>query len=270
MFRKGSNRSEDVYWSWRRALLVIGIVTLLCSGGSIAGYFWWRHEREARRSDPHFIISKVMCHCYRGDELPEDYLKSLLGLSGEQQQNLYAFSVQQGIEDLSRSPWIARAELIKVPPGMLVLQYATREPVAALADFEGSLIDEEGVIFPKDPFFSHRRFVTLHLGWKRKLSWGKPVSTLKLHEAYRLLSMLDQRRLPVVEVDMTHASEASYGKREILITLREPEKVVLRLSPRYIVEALDDYLLLRKQKSFRSEGDIEVDLRIPDLAYIKK
>ena len=259
---------QEISWSWKRALLIMGIMTFLCSGSSIAAFFWWKQQQEARRADPRYAITELVCHCYRGQELPKDYLQALLGLSKEKPGNLFDFSLQEGINHLLASPWIASAELVKVPPGTLVLQYAVREPLAALGDFSGALVDEEGIIFPQEPFFSHRRFVVVYLGWKSRVAWGDPISNPKLVAAYHLLALLDRHSLPVESIDMTHTNDLSYGQREVIVYLREPEKVKLRLFPGNL-QALNDYHVLRKQKLFHQERATEVDMRLPDLAYIK-
>ena len=119
---------------------------------------------------------------------------------------------------------------------------------------------------------------------KETLAWGQALSgknaalaldvmgTFKQH--YQTTSILLQK------VDVSKAFSESYGHRQIVVVMEDPElkasrQVILRLNTENYKEDLKQYLALREtnllarpKKSTLSA--IVIDLRIPNLVFIPK
>jgi hypothetical protein len=176
----------------------------------------------------------------------------------------------------------------------LFIDYTAREPLAWLFDYENTAIDEEGYLFPVSPFFTPKNLPEIYLGCAPFSNWHIAPSDKKLHLAFKLLTLLSapayKDLFKVRRIDVSHAFASSYGSREIVLILEDElyknEQVLslprlLRLSTKNYTQDLGNYLKLREKLLEKEEAEMQkgplhahlgetiVDLRLPELAFIK-
>ena len=95
--------------------------------------------------------------------LDVNYLAEMLDLSFDKPTNIFLFDEKEAAKKLLKSPLIIDATLKKMKPDCIFVDYTLRKPKAALFDFDNILIDQEGYIFPKDPFFKDFTFSKFYL-----------------------------------------------------------------------------------------------------------
>ena len=70
----------------------------------------------------------------------------------------------------------------------------------------------------------------------------------------------------VESLDLTQREHPSLGRRELVLTFKQPKgRHILRLTPYRYHEELERYTQLEFD-----EGDLLIDLRTPNLAFIKR
>lgn len=199
------------------------------------------------------------------------YLEEMLDLSMEQKISLSHFNVQKGREKLLTFPIFKEAEILKIKPHLLFVDYTLRQPLAYLGDFANSVIDREGVIFPFVPFFSPKVLPEIFLG-KESISfsenglWGGRVDREKMDKILEILELLPLYSLRYL--DLSQLDSPSLGKREVVAEVEEGSHLfLLRLSPKNYVEEIQRYFVVRKN-SLKAQESCTVDLRIPEVAFI--
>lgn len=269
---------------------------------SIFLYFFFQQNYEKKKKDPRYFILSVMQTGPKKEALSTRYLCELLNLSIDKPLNLYAFDLQGAKEKLLHSSVIEKAELKKIFPNTLYIDYTTRTPIAWLDDFENILIDNQGFFFPALPFFSPKNLPQIYLGLEDK--WAKKkekriINCSKLEQAFSLLNRLKHfknHNFQVKRIDVSSLFADSYGKRQIVVIL-EHEKLfshmgkrilgifphILRLNTNDFSKQLGNYSVLLKkmmddyEKQVFDQPDMKnvmkfkpkvIDLRIEKMAFI--
>lgn len=197
------------------------------------------------------------------EALKTAYLAELLGLSGDEKNQGIQEKVAE--EKLLKSPVIQEANVKRLAPGILSIDYSLRKPYVFLADYENLALDREGHPFPFSPFYTPKNMPRLFLG-QRITQWNIPVENRAL--AFEILEHLERKLdfFQVESLDVTQAKHPSMGRREVILVLRSGEgKHYLRLTPLGYQEELERYLLLQPLN-----GNRIIDLRLPKLAFIKE
>ena len=197
---------------------------------------------------------------------------------------------------------IKQAEVKIKEPGILYIEYTTRQPLCFLRDFENVALDQDRYPFPVTPFFTPKNLPEIYLGLEEEIEWNKPLTGQKIELAYDLLKVLGgpivSDLFNVKRVDVSNAFEKSLGRQEIdLITQDEvftgqqdqefrfvfPR--ILRLSTKKYSQELSNYLKLREdllekerlELKFPQEGETTIiyplktiDFRVPQLAFIEE
>jgi len=275
---------------WRRAFVLIGVSILLVSGTAAVGTFFFLRFREARVRDSRYNIVAVVQHCHQNEGLKTSLLVELLQLSVDQPMNLYCFDVQAAKETLLECPIITMAEIKKIKPGTLYIDYALRKPIAYVGDYSNTAVDDQGVLIPFKPYYTPKNIPELILGLDSDPLvpvWGSVLEGAKSQLAFSLLKAFNEHfaieGCSVRCIDISKAFAVSCGQREIVITLDERaeslSRRVLRLTVENYSEQLANYLVLRQElnKRFMDAQDLPssisrlvVDMRIPKLAFINR
>lgn len=296
-------------WTVRQALFcLIGSTsaTLFCSVG---GYALWSKSKKDRLSDPAYQINSIVQTGPEREALKTVYLAELLSLSADKPINLYAFDLKKGREKLLSSPLIAQAEIRRLPPNTLYIDYEVRKPVAWLGDYKNIGIDRAGYLFPVNPFFSPKELTEIYLGLpsftapedssgRKGGAWHTPVNNRHLHLAFDILQFLEgspwREGFRVKRIDVSNAFASSLGQREVVLFTEEEIAFteegrtvfgifpkILRLAPREYQQQLSNFFVLRKSMAEDYRRQIAsspqsgrfnprtIDLRIPQLAFVE-
>jgi|688.fasta_scaffold42751_2 hypothetical protein len=254
------------------ALFYIVFSILIVSGTAVGGFFAFRYFIDQREQDPNFAITSIEQRSSSGQILPTAYLAQLLNLSRDRPTNLYRFNVKAAEEKLRESPLIQTASIKKIRPGSIFIEYQLRTPKAVLGDFTNTALDKNGYLIPLEPFFSPKNLPTIYLGLDQ-IKWGEPISGLHAELVLNLMALFSSEPLsnktPLKQIDVTKASDLSYGQRQIIVILKGRADQILRLTPQNYKQELANYLVLHPYFK-RQKKDYIIDMRIPHHAFISE
>lgn len=251
-------------YSWKKVVLLLISSSILVSGAPFLVSFFYIYTKRLHATDKACVVQAIVQTGPKYNALPTAYLAEILELSKDRPINLNQFSTEKAYVKLLACPLIKQVRLKKIKPNTLLIDYTVREPLAYLEDFENTVLDEEGVLFPDAPFFSPRFLPNLSLGNRAPQNpWGKTISLeLLLHAKYIM------QRLPyyaVKRIDLSQVNAPMLGRREIVIFLEDGK--ILRLNPKNYQEQLANYSILEKTYL---NGPCIIDLRVPEVAYVQK
>lgn len=283
--------SSQAYLPWRRALAWILFSTLLISGSLGAALFYWRYHKLNRASDPRYAIVAIVQACDSKEPLQTDFLAELLGLSVDQPVNLYRFSTKEAVHKLLACPVIKSAEVKKILPGMIYVNYTLRKPAAYIGDYSNAAIDWEGFLIPAKPFYTPKNIPELYLGLPRGLAWGENIDNEKSALAREVLHSFSQIDFSgpcrLMRMDVSKAFTKRYGEREIVLFFEmrahagnelkrfSRQLAIVRFSPDNWQAQLQKFpeLHLRIMKGmyepfYKVKNRYVIDMRISQLAFI--
>lgn len=261
-----------------KALFLIVLSTLLISGTAffIATYYIAAQEERAAQST--YDIVAIIQATDEPEPLKTMCFAESLNLSCDKPCNLYRFNVDEAVQKLYQLPIIKFAKIQKILPGTLYIEYQLRHPIAYLADFSNTAIDQEGVAFPHKPFLTPKNLpeVVLGLDEHSYFQWGVKLPQEKIQIGLNVLSTLNAMEgVKVTKVDLSKACAQSNGQCELIIfveTLEAPHHKILRINPQNFEEALNNFAHLNRYLSHEGknwkEEKILVDLRVAKLGYI--
>lgn len=285
---------RSILWILSSAVMI----NLLAFAG-IKGYFFWKRKASIDFKVP---IKAIVQTGPQKEALNTTYLAELLDLSVDRPLLSSEINLSEAEAKLLASPVIKTASVKLKEPGILFIDYTTRQPIAFLHDFENIALDKEGYPFPVTPFYSPKNLPEIYLGKEEPLEWNQPIISKQKDLAFDLFKILSG---PVVRdlfnikrIDVSNAFAESYGRREIVLltedeiysTLKGREILfifprLLRLSTKNYSQELSNYLKLRatllgkeKQQLVYPEGDEAIriapskiiDFRINQLAFIEE
>lgn len=261
----------------KKALMWILLATCLVSGSASLGILYYFHLKEMQKQDPAYrVIAIVQTGPYQG-YFRTVYLAELLGLSIDRPTNLYALNLKKETQKLLASPLIKSAKMTKVKPGTVSIDYTPRIPVAHLGDFTNTAIDAEGYLIPFKPFFSPKKLPEIFVGDNgREVKWGHPLKGgLALKVFSSLTTLCRKERFSLRKLDISRAEKASLGQKQFVAEMDDGNSVwILRLSvDNYETDFTRFIALYHELQKKGLIGGMEtttVDLRIPQLAYIKQ
>jgi len=198
------------------------------------------------------------------DTVQPIFLEELMGLSQDEPTALYAFNTKQAAKKILACPAFRKAKVSRLKPGVVVVDYELRRPIAEIADFENRAIDKSRTIFPLAPFIAPKRLPKLYLGSLDSNRVESGVKTMTLFNE-RLPS---QYHLEFLDMSMSCAAGAL---PEIVARIEGQRRFLVRLSPKRIEEDLSNFVaLLPTLESLVQSTDLEIiDLRIAQLALVK-
>lgn len=287
---------------FRTALIWILLSTLFISGSAGIGLLYYHHIKRQRFQQPQYNIVAIVQTTPDKERLKTIYLAELLHLSVDNPTNIFRLNSREAQRTLMSSSLITSARVKKILPGTVYIDYTLRKPVAYLLDYTNTVVDYKAVAFPFNPFFTPKRLPEIYLGMGDRsiLIWGKQIKGVKSRLALYLLDLITENCCKensfLTRVDVSNVLADSYGQRQIIIMIEDhvekntvdknTTKIiipqVLRLSVDNYRQELANYLALRpivheqvlntlaekSEKMIRVPSQI-IDLRIPDLAYIK-
>jgi hypothetical protein len=245
-----------------QAILWIVFITVVVSGSSIAGFFYYQHIRAKRFHDARYRIAALVQSTPDKEGLKTAFLAELLDLSIDRPSNLYRMDAKKLVEKLTVCPVIKYAEVKKIPPGTISVDYSLRKPVAYLGDYTNTAIDIHGVLFPFKPFFTPKNLPEIFVGLcaleysddesaSDLGSWGTPLQSPRALLALEILKFVNDNCCSETnhlrKIDTTKAYSLSYGQREVVIIMEEwvqfekEGKLILALSPRTLRLSTEDY-----------------------------
>jgi hypothetical protein len=265
-----------------KALLRIILSVLLISGPCALALSLYQHFRQKQRLDPSFTIVAVVQTSPESEGLKTVYFTELLGLSIDHPKNLYDFSIAEAEQKLLHSPLIKEAKVRKIRPGTIHVDYQLRKPIAFLADYTNTALDEEGFIFPFKPFFTPKKLPEIYLGGlhEKGALWGVQLADDNLQLAFELIRLADRHCCDacssLLKIDLSRLHAASAGRSQIVMVFEErssPSKIfthTLRLTSKNILQELANYCTLRDyfRKNPKSQKNSLIDLRLANLAFI--
>lgn len=259
----------------KKALLWIAFFTIVFSGSATFALLYYLHYQAQRSHDPKYNITAVVQTCIDGPTIPNGYFTELLRLSADRPMNLYKLNAREAERRIMRCSMIQSVTVRKVRPSTLFITYTSRKPIAYLADSNNTMIDAEGHVFPVEPFIGRTKLPKLYIGTDsiHKIKWGAKLDASNVLLGIKLLQLLQEKGAQVHYLDVSLIDAPSSGKQQIIVMLKleNNAKHLLRLTPEnYLKEYADyqvlkDYFLAKDDKMSRV-----VDLRIPQLAYIKE
>jgi hypothetical protein len=200
--------------------------------------------------------------------LPTNYLAELMELSCDEPQNYFTFDEKVAEQKLLKSAVIKKAKVKKMKKESVYVDYEVFRPIALLGDSSNLAMDEEGHIFPVEPFYSQKKLPEIYFG-------TSVIDKEKFEIALALFSYLNNRESfkdsVIKSVDISKALHESFGKREVVIVLEENGNTwYLRLTPHKFPEELNNFVLLRDTMPVSSKKKKVVDLRLAKAAYIEE
>ncbi|MBS0655430.1 MAG: hypothetical protein JSR46_06625, partial [Verrucomicrobia bacterium] len=259
----------------RKALLYVFLSVCLIWG--ISWLVWWYRSwrLQEQRSNPLYSITTIIQTCSR-HPLQTWQLAELLDLSHDERTNLYSFDTALGRQRLLACPAIKRAEVRKMRPGIVHIEYATREPKVLIADYENMACDEKGFIFPLFPYFSPKLLPEVYLGSKattEEIAWNRELRSEKLDLAFAAIDYVSSHfpaSWRVTRVDVHKAFALSAGEREMVLLLEKSgQRCFVRLHPRGFERNLRLLLQLQPELEKMSQMVEIVDLRSPGIVLVK-
>ena len=194
--------------------------------------------------------------------LKTDYFAEILDLSIDHPKYL---DIEEVKEILGKNPLIKTVSSSYVNRETLYIDYTLRSPTFTLIDLYNVAVDLEGYLFPFHPYFTPKKLPELCLGLKEIIPFGTSIeqeSIVLIKDIYHRLEGTMKR------IDLSHIDEKSLGKREIIVIVELANMInhTLRLSVTRYREGLNNYQFL---KTLFQKEEVTIDLRIPNLAYIK-
>lgn len=258
--------AADRKYSWKKVTLILTISTLSVSGSAALGCLIYRYAQHFQITNEAHIIQAVVQTGCKYAQLQTSYLAEELGLSADYPVKLGQFDLNSAREKLLGTGIIRAVHLKKIKPNLLFIDYNLRDPYVFLADYSNTAIDKEGVCFPFAPFYPPTTLPHIYVGGSEKNPWGTQIDQKYFRLLHTLFTSMSSEKMERVDLSRMEASTA--GKRELIILLKGG--TTLRLHPLTYKEQLAYYSVLKRNLSEKMEGDVIVDLRIPEVAFISK
>jgi hypothetical protein len=300
--RKGKQSEQRV--ALGTAIVWILLSVLLLSGSAALSLFYYHYIREMYAHEEKYNIVAIAQYCPQQEKLKSVYLAELLDLSIDHPTNLYRFNAKEARRTLLAHPLIREANIKKIRPGTLYIDYLLREPVAFLIDESNTAMDQEGYLFPFKPFFTPKRLPEIYVGLHTPCenspltggTWGKQLQGERAALALDLLKILKEQGTAhtthLRRIDVSQTFAPSCGQQQIVVVLEDQLErevggrmilcvvpQILRLGIHNYREGLSNYQtlhthLLQRISLTVSEEDILfklppvlIDLRLSQLAY---
>ena len=223
----------------------------------------YQKKLQKRLCHPNYQISLVLQTGPEKRALPTHYLCELMGLSRDQPTNLYAFSPKKAKKKLLASPLIKKVDVKPVKPSAIYVDYTARVPIAELGEYPNCAIDDEGIIFPLEPYLTPKNLPILILG--KSLSLPLFDQKLDMRLTNDLLRQCDELSLDVKRIDLKDINAKSIGRRQIILQIGNH---LLRLTPKNYREELANYIELTK--SLANEEEKVIDFRLENTAFMSE
>lgn len=253
------------------AIVWILSITFIVSGGAAFLVYYYKLQAKVKLSDDNYRIIALVQACPTKERIQCIHLSEILDLSVDQPKNLYSFSIEKGLDRLKKYSLIKEANIKKVNPGTLFVEYELREPIAYFGNFANTTFDSEGIIFPFEPFFSPKKLPTLYLDKEqiKNNPFGKKIDQNSL-KIFNGIKSLESESLAIEKVDLSKRSIKNAGQREVVVELvlkKSGHPLLVRINSKKIEEKLD---ILKSIIPLLKGDEKIIDLRLDSLLYIKR
>ncbi|HPE84956.1 MAG TPA: FtsQ-type POTRA domain-containing protein [Chlamydiales bacterium] len=243
-----------------KSLCIIIGSTLLISGSAWALLYRAKHTRRSGNSDDR--ISFIAQTGPEKNVLPTSVLAEILDLSYDQATSFSAFSPKKAVKKLLEFPLIQSAEIKLIKPNTVHIDYAVRSPVLTLGEYLNIGVDQNGHLFPIEPYLTPKNLPELILGHPLEPPLFQHQIDMRL--ITKLMSELSATELKRIDLTDLHAKSA--GRRQIVVIAGQH---TLRLSPKnYQKEIINYFKLCEKMKNTHDNSDKVIDFRIDGMAFI--
>lgn len=265
------------------------VSTLLVSGSAFMGWLYFLSIRQHRLNDDQYRITAIVQNSSQGEPLKTAYLAEILDLSSDKPTNIYRFDIEAAQAKLLTLPLIKQAQVRKILPSTLYVQYEMRTPVMLSGNYKNTGIDNAGYQFPLNPFFTPKRLSTLYakISNENKPVWGAQLEDNEaLTLALRIQTLFEKdgkQDFFIEKIDLSNLKADSYGQRQIILIIEKSlfdpfysksnKKIYIRLSPDHYKQGLINFFNLYhdlQNKLFMNQDQLVIDFRVPHLAFIKK
>lgn len=273
---------------WQSVLWIVSSV-LVCS--SVSYHLLQNHVVKKQKKAPDLpqALTYVVQTGLQKEALHSDYLAELLDLAADRPILFDDFEEEPAAAKLLQSPLFEEAQVRKIPPNMVYIDYTVRKPLAWVSDFVNTVVDKEGHLFPMAPFFSPKKLPELYLGAQgvQGASFSSVLQGKCIDLSFKILDLFKGREkesLFLKRVDVADAFYPTLGRRGITLIiendLQEGKSFsthFLRLSTAHFTQEITNYFHLRphlleteKEKILAGEKLKErvIDLRISQLAFV--
>lgn len=272
---KNKQKKPPVYLPLTHALAWIVGSTLLFSGSSYTVMKHYFKNQRHKQADPKYTLRSIIQTGPQKEALKTEYLAELMGISADRPCHALGFDLENAARRLLLSPLISRAEVKRIEPATLYVDYTVRQPIAWLEDYTNVVFDKEGYPFPFSPFFTPKNLPAIYLGLgpfgerssdpdRETANWHVPIQGKYFTLALDILGIVTDPKVAdlfsVKRIDVSSAFAESYGTREIVIITEDfiSKRIggkdlqlcvprILRLSTKNYPQELGNYLKLREQ-----------------------
>lgn len=148
--KKKFTLSRALIWILTSAVLINAAFFL-----GVKGYAYWKKTSTLDYEVP---IQAIVQTGPQKEALKTAYLVELLCLCRDHPTLSTEFDLKQAKKSLLSSPVIKEADVKFKQPGILYVDYTTRQPICFLYDFENVALDSNRVPFPVAPFSVPKNF----------------------------------------------------------------------------------------------------------------
>jgi hypothetical protein len=268
-----SKKATRLPFAHALAWIVASILLVSCPSYAVMKHYF----KNSRKTpfDSQLLLRAIIQTGPQKEALKTEYLAELLDISIDRPCNAKLFNLERAKTRLLSSPLISQAEVKRIQPSTLYIDYTVRQPVAWLEDYENVVFDKEGYPFPFSPFFTPKNLPGIYLGLscfgappdspgKPLAQWGMPLQGPYFDLAVDVLNIVTDPKVSdlfsVKRIDVSHAFDPSYGTREIVVITEDTlvqhvqgkdvqinTPRILRLSTKNYAQELGNYLKLREQ-----------------------
>jgi hypothetical protein len=248
----------------RTALLWIWGSTIVFSGGIVLALQLKQKWNSEVRRNPKFVVQTIVQKCDSVESLSTDYLAECLGLSLDRSYTLFQRSTKEMEGILEASPLIKTASVSKILPSGLYIEYTLRQPIALLHDLQNTAFDNEGVLFPLQPFRTPKVLPEVAFGERMEQKMSLALEVL----AFAGQTNWEKPLKRLSRIDLSRADRARISQREMIFVFNTDSDMFL-----YLRLPVGEWrermaLFLKIPPEHLTSGVI--DLRLPLTAYVSK
>lgn len=225
-------------------------------------FFGLQAIKNRQVSNQKYLIQKILLKGEGGDLLTGDLIAEMLDLNISNPLSFFEFESKKAEQELKKIGIFRSVKLEKKRPDSLVVLYQLFEPIAVVQDQSNTLLNEEGIVMPYQPYFSLKKLPKVIIG--ENLSWGEKVLTEKWLYIERAIA-LDEN---IVMIDLRFCFEGKKQKKELVFEVaRQGSYDWVRLNPSDFEEEWQKYLSI---KPILPPIAQIVELRYKDMALYEK
>lgn len=264
----------------RRLALLLFVLVVLAAGSYILYRRFLTH--------PSLMITAIAQKSLDNQPLKSVFLAECLGLDVDHPLFFYQLDKEAGKKALEAVPVIANADIRRVFPSTLYIDYELRTPIAFLRDYSNTALDSSGHLFPFYPFFTPKCLPDIYIGcqdkdssadWqvlnkalKRSADKGERLA-LALEVLLEAQEILKEQNASLSLIDVSASQNPSLGQQQIVVSLqihgdKEGQEHWLRLPKTGWKIALKQYFQLNSYLKDMAHAKLLVDLRLAPYAFI--